>query len=198
MSLLDLCRCKTGPRPRLAITTQTRSPFARVLACRPLAPPSVGSRRAAGSGERFRILAQECRQRLLEIARRDAPQVEHRQRCVQAVRAPCPQRQYRRNEANSLAIAGRRAIPNLHPGDLDCADPVWIVRAEPWPCRIRRSRPSGSFRPFIAAINAASTSTACASSCCAPDHKIFVSGSSISSGRAGSGNLHRTISGVSA
>src|ERR1019366_7099229 len=70
-----------------------------------------------------RILAQERRQRLLEVARRDAPQVEHRQKCVQGLRAPCPQRQDRRSEANPVAIAGRSAISNLHPGDLDSADP---------------------------------------------------------------------------
>jgi hypothetical protein len=29
--------------------------------------------------------------------------------------------------------------------------PVWIVRAGPWPCRTRRSRPSASLKSFIAA-----------------------------------------------
>src|SRR3954471_19540847 len=70
-----------------------------------------------------RILAQKCPQRFLEVACRDAPQVEHRQKGVQALRAPCPQRQDRRREANPLAITAYRAIPNLHPGDLDSANP---------------------------------------------------------------------------
>jgi hypothetical protein len=52
-----------------------------------------------------------------------ASRAERRQKCVQALRAPCPQRQYRRGEAKPFDIAGRRAIPNLHPGHLDSADP---------------------------------------------------------------------------
>ncbi|MHC2566586.1 hypothetical protein ACVIVD_008624 [Bradyrhizobium liaoningense] len=52
-----------------------------------------------------RILAQERRQRLLEVARRDASQVQNRQKCIQALRAPCPQRQDRRGEADPLAMS---------------------------------------------------------------------------------------------
>src|ERR1700704_1328091 len=37
--------------------------------------------------------------------------------------APRPQRQDRRREANPLAAAGRSAIPNLHPLDLDGTNP---------------------------------------------------------------------------
>ncbi|MGY4447363.1 hypothetical protein ACVWZR_002023 [Bradyrhizobium sp. i1.3.1] len=128
-------------------------------------------------------LAQECRQ--LPLGSRPS-------RCL-AGRAPAkvrpssscavPTRQDRRGEANPVAIAGHRAIPNLYPGHFDGADPVWIVRTGPWPNRTRRSRLSGTFKPFIAVRNAsASISTACASSCRAPHPKIFASGSM--SGRA--------------
>src|SRR6266567_613126 len=70
----------------------------------------------------WRVLAQECRQRLLEVARRDAPQVEYRQQRVQALRPPRPQRQDCRGEPNPLAGARRPAIPDLHPGDLHRPD----------------------------------------------------------------------------
>ena len=58
--------------------------------------------------------------------------------------------------------------------------PVCTWRSGPCPCRTRRSRPSGSGTPFIAARNAsASASTAWASSRRAPLRRMAVSGSSI-------------------
>src|ERR1019366_8254346 len=127
------------------ISTSMHSPWSSMRACRktpsahtytyrraersrfcPALVLALPLRRQSGDHRRReirRIVAQERRQRLLEVARRDAPQVEHRQKCVQGLRAPCPQRQDRRSEANPVAIAGRSAISNLHPGDLDSADP---------------------------------------------------------------------------
>src|SRR5580692_12193833 len=58
----------------------------------------------------------------MEIARRNAPQVKNRQKRVQTSRPARPQRQDRRREANPFAVAGRSAIPNLHPFDLDRPD----------------------------------------------------------------------------
>src|SRR5215218_1237000 len=61
--------------------------------------------------------------------------------------------------------------------------PVWTTRSGPWPCRTRRSRPSGSRTPFISARNAsASASMAWASKRRAPLLRTAVSGSSTSSG----------------
>lgn len=70
----------------------------------------------------IRSLAQQGRQRLLEIAGRDAAQIQHRQQRIQAPGAPRPQRQDRRAEPDPLAIAGRPAVPNLRPRDLDRSD----------------------------------------------------------------------------
>ena len=109
-----------------AVRPHVHVPARRQIPLLPALVLALPLRRQSGDHRRReirRILAQERRQRLLEVARRDAPQVEHRQKCVQALRAPGPQRQDRRREANPLAIAGRRAIPNLHSGDLDSADP---------------------------------------------------------------------------
>jgi hypothetical protein len=66
---------------------------------------------------------QQRRQGLLEVSGRDASQIKHRQKRIQALRSPCPQRQDRRGEPDPLAVADGPAIPNLHPGDLDSADP---------------------------------------------------------------------------
>jgi hypothetical protein len=68
------------------------------------------------------VLAQQRRQRLLEIAGRDAPQVEHRQQRIQTSGPPRPQRQDRRVEPDSLAIAGCSTVPNLRPRHLHRAD----------------------------------------------------------------------------
>ncbi len=61
--------------------------------------------------------------------------------------------------------------------------PVCTWRSGPWPCRTRRSRPSGSCTPFIVARNvSASASTAWVSRRRAPLRRMAVSGSSIVSG----------------
>src|ERR1019366_3350570 len=70
-----------------------------------------------------RVLAQQRRQGLPEVSGRDASQIKHRQKRIQALRSTCPQRQNRRGEPDPLAVADGPAIPNLHPGDLDSADP---------------------------------------------------------------------------
>ena len=68
-----------------------------------------------------RVLAEQRRQRVLEVASRDAAQVEHRQQGIQAPGAPRPQRQDRRAEADPIGPGGA-AVPNLRPGDLHGAD----------------------------------------------------------------------------
>ena len=70
----------------------------------------------------IRSLAQQGRQRLLEIAGRDAAQIQHRQQRIQAPGAPRPQRQVRQAEPEPLAGTGRSAVPNRRPRDLDRSD----------------------------------------------------------------------------
>ncbi len=109
-----------------AVRPHVYVPARRQIALLPTLVLELPLRRQSGNHRRRkirRILAQERRQRLLEVARRDASQVQNRQKCIQALRAPCPQRQDRRGEADPLAIAGHRAIANLYPGDLDGAAP---------------------------------------------------------------------------
>jgi len=69
-----------------------------------------------------RVLAQQGRQRLLEIAGRDVAQVQHRQQRIQAPGAPRPQWQDRRVEPDPLAVTGRPAVPYLRPRDLHRSD----------------------------------------------------------------------------
>ena len=128
--------CGPAGRRRPPTRTRTGAQTDRASASvrtRPATPPSVW-RSPPGRNSAHPHTARG--QRLLEVARRDAPQVETRQKCVQAPRAPCPQRQDRRREANPLAIAGRRAIPKIFTRATSTAPiPVWIVRTGPWPCR---------------------------------------------------------------
>src|SRR5271157_380986 len=69
----------------------------------PLLQPRDGRCRQAG-----RILAEQRRQRLLEVAGRDALQVKDRDQHLQTLRAPCVRRKDRRREANAIGIAGSR------------------------------------------------------------------------------------------
>jgi hypothetical protein len=68
------------------------------------------------------ILAEQGRERLLEVAGRDPAQVEHRQQGLQARGPPCPARQDPGGEADALFGLGRGAVADLHALHLDRAD----------------------------------------------------------------------------
>src|SRR5674476_602083 len=69
------------------------------------------------------LLAQKRRQRLLEVARRDAAQIKHWQQRIQALRPPCPFWQDRRGKADPLAVNRSTAIPDFHRADLNRPNP---------------------------------------------------------------------------
>ncbi len=104
---------------------------------------------------KIRRIRPECRQRPGAVARRGAPQVEHRQKCVGSSSCGADSAHSGRIAEGETSLAiGRRAIPSArHPGDLDrrrsqSGSSDAEAMAVPHP---RRSRPSGSFKPFIAA-----------------------------------------------
>ena len=68
------------------------------------------------------VLAQQGGERLLEVAGRNAAQVEHRQERVQAPGPSGPARQDLGGEADPLASLGRGAVAHLHPPHLHRAD----------------------------------------------------------------------------
>ena len=69
-----------------------------------------------------RVPAEQRRERLLEVARRDPAQVEDRQQRIEAPGPASPLRQDRRGEADPLLITHRAAVPDLHTRDRDGAD----------------------------------------------------------------------------
>ena len=85
----------------------------------PAAPQPGDHRRRQVRG----VLAGESSGRLLEVAGRDAAQVQDRQQCLQARRPPCPARQDPGGEANPLLAPGRSAVADLHPPHLDRTGP---------------------------------------------------------------------------
>src|SRR5450830_687127 len=70
-----------------------------------------------------RFLAQERRQRLLEVARRDAAQIKRWQQRIQALRPPSPFWQDRREKADPVALNRGTTIPDFHRADLNRSDP---------------------------------------------------------------------------
>ena len=73
-----------------------------------LVDPTVLQPRDGGGRQPGSILAEQRRQRLGEVAGRDALQVEDRHQRLQALRAPRVGRQDRRREADALGIGGAR------------------------------------------------------------------------------------------
>ena len=69
------------------------------------------------------VLAQKRRQSFLEVAGRDAAQVQRRQQGIEAARPPRPARQDCRAESDALATFVGPAVPDLGAGYRDGADP---------------------------------------------------------------------------
>src|SRR5512144_2444916 len=70
-----------------------------------------------------RVLTQESGEGLLEVAGRNAPQVQDRQQSIEALRPPRPFRQDRRGEPDLLRRAHLAAVADLRPPDRDRPDP---------------------------------------------------------------------------
>jgi hypothetical protein len=68
-------------------------------------------------------MAEQGGERLLEVAHRDAAQVEDRQQRIQAARPSCPARQDRRGETDALGTFTGAAVTQFHSSHLDRADP---------------------------------------------------------------------------
>ena len=85
-----------------------------------------------------RVLAQESGEGLLEVAGRNATQVQDRKQSIEALRPPRPFRQDRRSEPDLLRRAHLAAVADLRPPDRD--------RPDPGLDRALRSRPSGKPR----------------------------------------------------
>ena len=146
---------------------------ARVLV-RPglLEPPDGRGREPAG------ILAEQCHQRLLEIAGGDALQVEDRDQHLQALRPARVGRQNRRREADALATPSPTRSRTRGQRTATGPMPVMISRSGRCPWRTSRRRPSSvSLSAWLLSKAATSASTACASSARAPLRKTSVSGS---------------------
>ena len=86
-----------GPEVDVALGREIALPPALVL----VGPDLLEARNGRGR-EPAGILAEQCEQRLLEIAGRDALQVKDRDQHLQALRAPRVGRQDRRREADAL------------------------------------------------------------------------------------------------
>src|SRR5215208_2999854 len=69
-----------------------------------------------------RVLAEQCGERLLEVASREPTQVQDRQQCIQAPGAARPFRQDRRGKADAILIARGAAVADLDPADGHRAD----------------------------------------------------------------------------
>ena len=96
------------------------------------------------------LLAQQRPERLLEIAHREAAQVEHRQHGIEAARAPRPARQDGRREADALGtslVAAAVAQPDPLHRDRADAGLHRALRA------VGRAAPGGRARPATARLS---------------------------------------------
>ncbi len=124
-------------RPRRRLSGEPRGPAlpAGILVC-----PGRGQPGDDGRREVRGVTPQQGCQRFLEVAGRDAAQVQHRQQRIQAAGAPRPLRQERRGEPNPVLRPARAAIS-------DASACEWQMSPTAGRCRwAASSAPPGSAR----------------------------------------------------
>ena len=162
-----------GPEVDVAFGREVALAPARVLV-RPgvLEPPDGRGREPAG------VLAEQCDERLLEVAGGDALEVEDRDQHFEALRSARIGRQNRRRKADALASLRRRgrARAGSAPRPDRCRSRS-RARADARGAPAAGGRPSVSLSAWRLSKAATSASTACVSSARAPLRKTSVSGS---------------------